>query len=288
MTTPTLDGLGQEPELVKTPTDGDLQLWSVTTIIGTLDKPGLIYWSAEETAKAAVHAADSLQIRIDEDGEEAVIDWLSAARFRRPKGERTAAELGTAVHAAAEEYALTGIRPDVDDEVEPFLRQFEAWLDEFQPSYQATEVVVYHPTYGYAGQADAFFSIDGTRFLVDYKTSKKTYDKRGNLRKPYPEQVGLQLAAYRYAEMAAVWRPRRFERFRRRYYLLSEAEQEMAVPVPEVDAGLVIQISPESCHAYPINIDEPIFDAFLHVQEAARWTQQTSKKVMGQALEVAS
>lgn len=280
--------LGQEVEEVKGPEADDLTLWSVTTVIGALDKPALIYWSAEETAKAAVAAVKSLPARIDEDGPDETVKWLTGARFRTPRGQRTAAQLGTDVHAACEEYALTGIRPDVDAEVRPFLDQFDTWLNTFQPSYQATEVCVYHPTFGYAGQSDAFLTIDGVRFIVDYKTSRKTFDKQNRLRTPYPEQVALQLAAYAHAELAAVWRPRRMEKFRRRYYLLGPAEREAAVPVPEVDAGLAIQITPESCVAYPITISEPVFEAFLHVQESARWVNETSKKVMGPALEVAS
>jgi len=286
MSTTTAE-LGQAPVDLKDAEPDDLRLWSVTTVIGALDKPALVYWSAEQTALAAVAAVKSLPQRIEEDGETETVKWLTGARFRRPRGQRSATELGTAVHEACEEYALTGVRPDVDAEVAPFLDQFDRWLDRFQPSYQATEVCVYHPTYGYAGTADAFLTIDGTRFLADYKTSRNTLDGKGNLRTPYPEQVGLQLAAYAGAELAAVWRPRRMEKFRRRYYLLSESERAQAVPVPTVDAGLAIQITPESCEAYPINISEPVFEAFLHVQEAARWVNETSKKVMGPALEVA-
>lgn len=288
MTTITTPELGQPVEEVKDAAPDDLALWSVTTVIGALDKPALIYWAAEETAKAAVAAVKSLPARIDEDGPDETVKWLTGARFRTPRGQRTAAQLGTDVHAACEEYALTGIRPEVDDEVRPFLDQFDTWLNRFQPSYQATEVCVYHPTFGYAGQSDAFLTIDGVRFIVDYKTSRKTLDKAGRLRTPYPEQVALQLAAYAHAELAAVWRPRRMEKFRRRYYLLGPEEREAAVPVPEVDAGLAIQITPESCTAYPVTISEPVFEAFLHVQESARWVNETSKKVMGQALEVAS
>ncbi len=81
--------------------------------------------------------------------------------------------------------------------------------------------------------------------------------------------------------MAAVWRPRRFEKFRRRYYLVSEAEKAMAVPVPEVDHGLVLHITPEHCVAWPMDCGRDIFDAFLYVVEAARWQFETSKTVMG-------
>jgi hypothetical protein len=160
------------------------------------------------------------------------------------------------------------------------LNQFDGWLQRFTPSYQATEVTVYSPTYGYAGQADGFLTIDGVRFLIDYKTTRDPFDSRGKLKTPYPEQVALQLSAYRHAEAAAVWRPRRFEKFRRRYYLLSATERELAVAVPEVDTGLVIQLSPESCESYPIRCDEEVHTAFLYVLEAFRWLQETSKTVM--------
>ena len=275
---PALDG--------QKPADDDERHWSVTTILGCLKAEGLLYWTAEEAAKAAVNSAASLQARIEEEGREAVIKWLRDARFRRAKGERTAAELGTEVHAACEAYALTGQRPDVDAEVQPFLDQFDRWAQEFQPVYQAAEVTVYSPSYGYAGTCDAFLTVGGVRCIVDYKSSRKSFDNRGNPTTPYPE-VALQLAAYRHAELAAVWRPRRMEQYRRRYYLLGQAEREMAVPVPEVDTGLVIHITPDHCDAYPVECGPDIFEAFLFVQEAARWQFQTSKTVIGRPLEPA-
>lgn len=296
--------LGQEPLEVDKPDKDDLQLWSVTTIIGTLDKPALLYWAAQQTAEAAIDRAATWQAMVEDGDRAGAVKWLRDARFRAPKTNLTAAQLGTIAHAMCEQYALTAVRPtkeqvtemvvreggteiDADTEVDTLgrmLNQFDDWLNRFQPSYQATEVCVYNETYGYAGQADAFLTIDGVRFIADYKSSRDTFDNRGNLRKPYPEQVGLQLAAYRYAEMAAVWRPRRTEKYGRRYYLLSPAEQELAVPVPEVDTGLVIKLTPESCESYPIRCDEQVHAAFLYVQEAFRWVQETSKQVMGAPL----
>ena len=43
-----------EPEDVKKAADDDQRFWSVTTIIGTLDKPALVYWAADMTARAAI------------------------------------------------------------------------------------------------------------------------------------------------------------------------------------------------------------------------------------------
>jgi hypothetical protein len=299
--TDTLLQLGQPADDGATENDDDLRLWSVTTLIGCLDKPALLYWAAEQTASAAVAIADSLPKRIEEDGPEEVVKWLRDARFRRPKGRLSNASLGTCAHTACEEYALTGVRPD-DDRLaqivqaeggarfngvaaevavlKQMLDQFDDWLQRFQPAYQATEVTVYHPDYGYAGTCDGFLSIDGTPFIIDYKTSREGYDARGNAKTPYPE-AALQLAAYRHATHAAVWRPRRIEKFRRRYYLLSDAERDQAVPVPDVEGGLVIHLTPDHCEAFATRCDERVFDAFLYVVEASRWVNGLSKEVIG-------
>lgn len=275
--------LGQAADDTAKPTPEDLRLWSVTTLIGALDKPALIYWSAEQTALAAVEHHDAWRGIEESSGTAEAVKWLTGARFRTPRGQRTAADLGTAVHAACEEYALTGRRPEVDAEVSPFLDQFDKWLHEFQPEYQATEVAIYHPGYGYAGTCDCFLTIDGVRFIGDYKSTRKATDKQGRPAPAYPE-VALQLAAYRHGEAAAVWRPRRYEQFRRRYYLLSPEERAAAVPVPEVEHGLCIKITPESCIAYPVECGPEIFESFLYVLEAARWQQELSKSVIGAPL----
>lgn len=295
--------VGQEAVDVTKPEQGDDTFWSVTTIIGALDKPALLYWAAEETAKAAVAVAGSLRSRIDEDGPEATVKWLRDARFRRPKDKLSAAALGTVVHALCESYALTGVKPDgeaieatiahelgqrADPEViaaegcvaAAMLERFDEFLSDYSPNYTATEVTVYSPTYGYAGTADFFATIDGVPLIGDYKTSRESYDARGNAKAPYPE-VALQLAAYRHAEMAAVWRPRRYEHFRRRYYLLSQAEQDQAIAVPDVEGGIVLHLSPERYALHPVRCDGEIHQAFLFVQEAARWAFQTSKTVIG-------
>lgn len=301
------EDLGQPVDTVDGPAPDDATLWSVTTIIGVLDKPGIGYWIGEEAAKAAVRNERTWKAMLDEQGEEDAIKWLRDARFRRPKNELSATSLGTVVHAGCEEWALTGVRPDLDrltvlvkneapkmsDEAargeagnaSVFLDRFGEWLDEFQPSYQATEVVVFHPEYGYAGTTDAFLTLEGVPLICDYKTSRKDVDGQGKPTGPYSE-VALQLAAYRHAQFAAAFRPRRFEKFRRRYYLLSEAERALAVEVPAVEGGVCIHITPQRCQAYPVRCDETVHEAFLFVLEAARWSFEMSKHVIGGPMDV--
>lgn len=266
------------------PQASDERFYSVTTLIGALDKPALLYWAAEQAAIAACRVASSLPSRIEEEGEEAVVKWLRDARFRKPKGIRSAAELGVAVHDAIEEYALTGVRPVVDDEVRPFLERFDGWAQSWSPRYLAAEAAVYNRRFGYAGTLDAIIEIDGQKVIADYKTTRSDVDSRGKPSSPYPE-VALQLAAYRTAELLATFRARRFEQFRRRYYLLSDVEVSECVPMPAVDGAVVIHITPDRCEAYPVRTDKDVFDSFLYAVECFRWQQDLSKRVIGAPLE---
>lgn len=282
---PQLPILGEEPTVVTEQPD-DQRFWSVTTIIGCLDKPALVPWAAIETAKAAIDRANVWQGILESDGRNEAINYLKGARFRRGKGERSATELGTAVHKACEWKAIHGRYRDEDKndlELRPYLAQYNLFLKEFQPEFIAAEVTVFNPTYGYAGTADAFLYIDGTPYLCDYKTSRDSVDGQGKLKGPYPE-VALQLAAYRYAELAAVWRARQAEVFKRRYYVLNDSERALGVPVPEVAHGLVIYLTPDRYAVHAVRCDEEIFEYFLHVVEAARFVTDTAKSVVGNPL----
>lgn len=270
-------------EVDATPQPSDRRYYSVTTLTSALDKPALQYWAAEEAAKAAVSVRSSLAQRVDEEGEESVVKWLRDARFRRPRGYRSAAELGTAVHEACEQYALTGLRPDVDDEVAPFLDRFDEWAQTWQPQYEAAEAAVYNQTYGYAGTLDAIVVVDGQRVLLDYKTSRKSLDSQGKPTGPYPE-AALQLAAYRHAELMATWRARRYEKFRRRYYLLNDDEEEIGVPMPTLDGAVILHITPEHADLYPVRADDAVFEKFLYCIEVFDWVQDLAKTVIGKPL----
>jgi hypothetical protein len=79
---PTLPLLGEEPKLVRPDTD-DLRLWSVTTLIGALDKPALVYWAALETAKAAVDKVAVWSSILDSDGRDEAINRAGHRRTSR-------------------------------------------------------------------------------------------------------------------------------------------------------------------------------------------------------------
>ena len=264
---------------VPKPLPEDLRLWSVTTILKVLAAPGIEYWQREEVSKAYVSIANSLAQRIEEDGEEEVIRWGINAPFRKPKGQRSATQLGTDFHEIAEHIAVYGDVPTYDSELAPYVEQFLNWLDRAQPEFLAAECPVYHLDMAYAGTSDGLMKIGGTPLIFDYKTSKKSFDRQGKPTHPYPS-AGAQLAAYRYAQHMVPVPPRRWEQMRRRYYLFGEPERDNAVTVPEVDGSIVIHVTPEHCHAYIVRCDEEIRDSFYYLIEAARWEYQISKTVV--------
>jgi|TARA_Y100000034_G_scaffold105517_1_gene132919 hypothetical protein len=256
----------------------DLKLWSVTTILKAIgSNDALIGWAANQTATAAIDDHETWQSRLEHEGRESAIKYLAGARYRRPDDELGATDLGTQFHTAAETLVLDGERPtDLHPQVAPLVAQFEHWLDQFSPTIEAAELTIYHPAWGYAGTLDAIIELDGSRYVVDYKTSAVDLDSRGNPKRPWPT-VALQLAAYRYARFAAAWRPRRFSKWSRRYYLLNETEKGTAQPIPEVDGGLCIYVTPERCEAFAVRCGEQEMQFFGHALQIARWEFQASK-----------
>lgn len=293
---PTLPRMGETTQ-AKAEVDDDI-MWSVTTVLSVLDKPALIPWAVGETAERTVHNLHIVQRRLEEEGAEEAIDYIKGLRWKTD-GLLKASDLGTVAHHLFNRYALEGARPEITPDLHPdhasksadlddrdivtlrrMLDQFDRFLQEWQPDYHATEVVVYHPDYGYAGQTDGFAGMGGEFLIIDYKTSRDTYTKAGKLRGPYPE-AGLQLAGYRYATAAAVWRARRYENRSRRYYLLSSAEKAAALPVPEADGGAVIYVTPERYGVYPARCGPAQWESFLYCLEVARWSFNEAIHVVG-------
>lgn len=297
---PELPRHGAVQEDVRAEPDDDI-LHSVTRILKVIDKSDpLIAWACNVQAERTVADIRRIYSRLKNEGTESAVEYVNGLRWRTG-GLLSDADLGRVAHHLFDDYALTGTRPDVHPELHPkhakdkvvllaedvhalerMLTHFDRFLEEFQPDYQATEAVVYNPRYGYAGQTDAFLAIQGNLYIVDYKTSRKTWTggAEPKLRTPYPE-AGLQLAAYRYAEAAAIWRARRYKSYSSRYYLLSPTEKAMAVPVPTVEGGLVVHVTPERLGVYPVRCGPDMFEAFLHVLEVARWSHSVARDVVG-------
>jgi len=149
------------------PTTGK-KLPSVTTITGQMDKPALVYWAANCTA-------DYIIERLHEDPNVDVLEHVEAARKNFRKVSAKAMDIGSAVHAAIEHWLKTGQEPQApSDEVLSAFLAFLEWLDRWE-SWQTIKTE--HSLYAdrYAGTCDWIVTLDGKKFVIDFKTAKGVY-----------------------------------------------------------------------------------------------------------------
>jgi hypothetical protein len=259
---------------VETTEQGRFYVWrgerfrSVTTMIsGGLPKPALPGWSARMVAERAVESGEFVRQMIDHEGPEEAARWLAGAPWR----DRTRrAKLGSTVHEMAEAYVLGAPFPAPTEEVAPYLAGFRRWLDDFRPSFLAVEAPVFSRLQRYAGTLDAIAEFDHPtlsaklglpvsrpiRALIDYKTTGSGI---------YPE-IGLQLAAYRYAET---------------FVGLPTSDEE---PLPEVDFAAAVWLQPDTYAFLPVRADEEVFRSFLYVREVYRWVDSIAPGVVGRPI----
>jgi hypothetical protein len=233
--------------------NGGPQLPSVTTILGIKDKPALVGWAKRETAASAVRNLDVLSRMVAHGGAQAAVDWLK----KIPDYQRDAsAELGSAVHAAAEAIARGESGP-IDEAVRPFVAAYRRdFLEIFRPRFLALEAMVCSLRYEYGGTADAFAEIEGEIWLIDYKTGAGVYP-----------DTALQLAGLARAQF--IGRP-------------NDATQ---YPIPPATRFGVLHIRPEGARLLPVVVDRATVAAFLDARRLFAWDQGPAKSVIGAPIE---
>lgn len=250
------------------------RLYSVTSLIklglGTSD--ALVNWAVRTTAEAAFDKQRTLQAFAQDNDRAGAVKWLADQRWQT---SGKAAARGTDLHKAAEQLAL-GQKPEVDDDILPYLEQYQRFLEEHQPEFLMAEAPVYHPGLGYAGTLDGVAVIDGQPVVTDIKTTAHAPDS-GRSRPPFPE-VALQLCAYRRATEVGVLSEQRYASGKR-YYLYDPAAQHE--PMPDTTGAVCVVVSPFDYTVTPVRTDDVVWTAWRHVVENARWQVETSKAVFG-------
>ena len=145
---------------------------SVSSIVGTLDKPALQRWIEDQATRGAVQAE-----RMGELAGVAEDDWMRRVRSlnlgasaKRDEG----AERGTVIHDAMRDLAHGKVpNPSLLPETaRPWMQAaVRMWL-EHRPELVASEQIVCHPELRYAGRFDLLARVDGVLTLLDYKTGK--------------------------------------------------------------------------------------------------------------------
>jgi hypothetical protein len=157
----------------------------------------------------------------------------------------------------------------VHPDLEPYRKHYAEFLDAVNPELVSAEDVMWSDAHEYAGSSDAIFYVwlnedntpDPTRkwgervlCMNDNKTSAGTY----------PE-VALQLSAYANADRIIT-------------------PDNKSLPMPEIEAGTVLHITPEGWEFVPVRIDEPVFEIFLALRRIFDWDRTLSKEVLGRPI----
>ena len=233
--------------------------WSVTTIIsGGLPKQALIYWAANQVAEYVCDNPDKVAMLLrpsadTDDARQAARDEAYDFLKRTPwRARDKAADLGTAIHEATEAYVLGKPMPPWTPLVKPRMVQFERFLIDYGPEYQEgmVEAPVFNRTERYAGTLDAIALIGGRRLVLDEKSGKGVYP-----------DVGLQLAAYRWAEFVG-------------------APDGSENPMPETDGAAVLHLKDDGYDLIEVRADEQVFKSFLYVREVYRFKTDIEKTVL--------
>lgn len=221
-------------------------MMSVTSIIGVVEKPQLVNWSAKMAAERAVKSEDTWHAIQQEEGDAEAIRWI-AQRHRDYTSYRQT--LGSAVHYFIEtqgdlddpKLALYLNRGVGLDEVTNHYAQFQRFLDEVKPRVMMQEVTVVNLDHNYAGTLDMTLMIDGKHYVADIKTGG-VYDT-----------VKMQLAAYRYATHSV------------------ENDGSLAVMDEDICGGVVIELKPKSYKLHYFEAGEDDFEAFLAAKRLRDW-----------------
>jgi hypothetical protein len=182
---------------------------SVTAVTGMVDKPQLVPWAVKCAVKYIrewVEGNDHRSVT-----KEDLIALAEAAGKRHEEERKRAADIGSTVHAYAEQFGqcqILGTEPpcipdDAVSEVIMGMKAFTDWVVKVNPKFVATEQIVCSRRHGYVGIADAVIEVSGKKYLVDYKTSSGIY----------PEAY-LQTAAYQ-----AAWEEQMSEKMAGRFIL---------------------------------------------------------------------
>ncbi|WP_448807488.1 hypothetical protein [Aminobacterium colombiense] len=145
---------------------------SVSTIVGQLDKPGLVYW-AHKLGLAGVENLRDHRDAIGKAGNLAhdlAIPYLS----------------GVDIHTTIEEVKDDYTQEEIELAI-PIMDRFRAWAEQHEFKTAFAEKSIVSDIYDFGGRFDWYGLVDGVPTLIDFKFTKDIYPDHS-----------YQLAAYAY------------------------------------------------------------------------------------------
>ena len=229
------------------PYSRDRQYPSVTTLIGQLDKPGLSWGAAKETAVYCLNHHSELAAM-------EYVDAVDKARKHHRVLWDGAARMGTVAHSAADAFAYgegftapEDMDPVEREQAETYIGGLLDWWVTRQPEVLATELIVRHTSdrCRYIGSLDMLALIDGVPTVLDWKCTKKL-DGDG-----YVQDWTLQTHAYALTTEVCHYHGTKLES------ALSWAE----AGLPQPTQGMVVNIMGDgSWREFRCDIDAAVLD----------------------------
>lgn len=161
---------------------------SVTNVLNVIGKPGLVKWQVEQAILSSLTLPRVMMETEHQFAERVILDAESQTR--------KAAELGTLMHAYAEDYLQHGSIPKPErDQV--IMAPFFAWVQQNVNSVISSENVVLNHRHCYAGKLDANVEMkDGSEAIIDIKSKDVKVNAKGEPKPEFYEEWAMQLAAY--------------------------------------------------------------------------------------------
>lgn len=274
---------------------------SVTTALGVVAKPALVFWSANLAARRAMENLPKLiaaarrtepcgrsRARTDPPacGECAACAEHWVAIFHHGEKERRARE-GSAVHDVLEWWILTGewkYTPREDwgeyaptpEEMAPYILNLQAFIQDYglnPESFLVSECTVYNHTFRYAGTLDA---------VVDIKpVTKKAAELCARINRALgaPSEVSQSVrllvdAKSREGEGAQLYaeHPLQLAAYRFAETMFPKhAAAEMEAPMIATDGAAILQVRPDGYTFRPVVTDGKTMKAFRAVLDLADW-----------------
>ncbi len=154
-------------------------VYGVTSIIGVLNKPALMYWAVNQAVEF-LEKAWKVGKSYDEIEKH---NLLESAKSAHRKKKQEAADVGQLFHQWADKYVQAKINdtqiPDmpINPSLLSTVQAFLKWESENKIKWLTSEQKIFSIANNYAGTLDAEAIVNGELSVIDYKTSSGIYDE---------------------------------------------------------------------------------------------------------------
>lgn len=157
---------------------GETLVPGATTILGVMNKPFLVPWSAKMVWSALTGKYKQIKKGTEEEYEKLILEAKGAAG-RKSKDAR---DSGTLAHDWVEKYIGAKMKGEIyaevlkDEEAQHAIDEFLLWEASHKVEYLASELVLGSKEHLFAGKIDCVAVVDEVPTVLDWKTSSMISD----------------------------------------------------------------------------------------------------------------